>query len=333
MYKAEQTKFGNYFNLNQVGSPKVTCQTKKFRTSRWSFWWPDLDKEQPERALYPAVGQPVTGGGVGVQYESVGLGSGQRSRWSLLWWEWAYLRGWTISGEVWFGSHHCRARLLQPILWGEGLDYIFYIPLWIWNQWVTWCLHTKRQFRVPAFLVTLGGVPIRGLQCELQCSHRQLQWHLVCQGETAWMVFCYWTLMLMDFLFATIRPAPTHAPKKASEHQHQVWMDEYASMQGGAVESGSKPAQLQTSSYLLNLPDTGTDAVVIASVWIQLVQYEDHCQRLTSHHDWDWCCCLGNFRRLGLTWFLHPWGAANENAEVSWHGITIMWLCCSPVIG
>lgn len=74
--------------------------------------------------------------------------------------------------------------------------------------------------------------------------------------------------MLMDYLFATIRPAPTRAPKKASEHQHQLCMDEYASMQGGAVESGSKPAQLQTSPLFipLNLPDTGTDAVVIASV-------------------------------------------------------------------
>lgn len=45
------------------------------------------NEEQPERALYPAVGPPVTGGAVGVQCESVGLGSGQRSWWSLLWWE------------------------------------------------------------------------------------------------------------------------------------------------------------------------------------------------------------------------------------------------------
>lgn len=140
MYNAEQTKkFGNYFNLNQVGSPKVTCQTKKFRTSRWSFWWPDLDKEQPERALYPAVGPPVTGGAVGVQYESVGLGSGQRSRWSLLWWEWAYCEVEQYLAKC--GLAHTTAELgFCNQSSGEGLDYIFYIPLWIWNQWVTWCL-------------------------------------------------------------------------------------------------------------------------------------------------------------------------------------------------
>lgn len=72
---------------------------------------------------------------------------------------------------------------------------------------------------------------------------------------------CLNGFLLLDFdadgLFVCYRPSSTNG-----------CMDECASMQGGAVESGSKPGQPQTSPVFipLNLPDTGTDAVVIASV-------------------------------------------------------------------